>query len=303
MRADRSTIAVMFATALLATWRCGCPIASAQESTKCAVAVLPFDAPSDTPSLDVAALRDAFSRVLTDTHKFVVVDRSRLDRARQEQKFSHSAQVDAATRTRFGKFVGAQYLVLGIVTDDSVSRPEELPYGAGTARTVHVSVEVQVVRVSTGQIVSARNASATVSARVTGADSGEQKTRKALEEAIQQVANDAVVAMVDVVYPLKIVDASDGSVRLNRGRGAGLEVGTALRCFSEGRKLIDPDTGESLGNSEAPSGRVRVTEVLPKITVAKVLQGTPGEGDTCRPADEGTEQPEDGSGTKSIHSY
>jgi hypothetical protein len=264
-----------------------CPgAARAQGDAKATIAVLPFEvSPTlvDEP-LETDVLVDAFSRVLVNTRKFTVVDRSRLERVRREQKFGASGLVDPARRASVGRLLGAQYLVVGTVRDFSAGPPQEMAYGSGFTRPVRISVEVQVVDSSTGAIVAAKQASATAQSRSSSPSAARGVPRDALEKASQEVAQESLVAILNGAFPIKIVALEDDGVRLNRGDDGGLEVGAVLRCFATGKKLVDPDTKESLGSSERALGSVRVTEVQGKTTVARYVESGSSMkvGDACR---------------------
>jgi len=261
--------------------------AFAEAARKATIAVLPFELAGSADfagdPFETTILQDAFNRVLVNSRKFVVVDRARLKRVRDEQRFGGSGLVDAGSRARIGRLLGAQYLVMGTVFDYSIEPPREMAYGSGWASPVRVSVEVQVVESSTGQIVSARKASARVQARAPDARTASRVPREALEQAAEQVASQSLNAIVGVAFPIKVVEVRDGEVRLNRGTDGGLMAGTVLRCFAAGRALYDPDTKELLGRSEHAASTVEVTEVLATMTVARIVDGAGlAVGDSCR---------------------
>jgi hypothetical protein len=261
--------------------------AGAQSGTKATIAVLPFDVgpmlANGCSPRDTDVLVDAFTRVLVNTRKFTVVDRARLERVRREQRFGASGLVDPSQRASIGRLLGAQYLVVGTVRDFSAEPPREMAYGSGWTRPVRISVDVQVVDSSTGAVVAARDASATAQARSSSASAASGVPREALEKAAEQVAQSALLAVVNAAYPIKIVAVEDDVVRLNRGDEGGLEAGTVLHCFGAGSKLVDPDTKESLGTSEHERGSVRVAEVQGKTTTARIVEnGGLRAGDACR---------------------
>lgn len=264
------------------------PGAAADKAT---IAVLPFEVSHAQSELETAVLVDVFNRVLVNSRKFNVVDRSRLDRVRREQRFSRSSLADAGTRVGIGKILGAQYLVMGTVLDFSVAPPREIAYAGGWVRPVRVSAEVEVIDASTGQIVSARKADGTAQSPVTDPHAAGLVPRDAIERAAEEVATEALIPILNAAYPIKIVDVTGATVRLNRGEGGGLEAGTVLRCFASGRALVDPDTKEALGSGEVAAGSVRITEILAKVSVAAVLDDDGlAVGQACRSdGDTGTE--------------
>lgn len=266
----------------------GGPAVRAHADGKATIAVLPFDfaeivsSPGGADESNV--LTDALVRVLVNTRKFTVVDRQRLKRVRREQIFGRSGLVDGRTAAGVGRMAGADFLVVGSITDYSAEPPREMAYGSGWTRPVRISVELQVVDSATAQVVAARRADAVAQHRVSNPDAAGMVPRAALEKAADDVAHEALTAILSVAFPVKILEVSTGDVRLNRGEDGGLAIGDVLNCFAaSGKKLVDPDTKESLGAGERATGSVRVAEVQARVTVAHVVddQGL-ATGQVCR---------------------
>ena len=93
---------------------------SAANSGKPTVAVIPFSDQSPRKGLvDEDAMVNVREDVETDivqTGKFRSLTRTEIARLLDEIKFDHSGLVDPATAAKYGKMVGAQYLVLGTLT-------------------------------------------------------------------------------------------------------------------------------------------------------------------------------------------
>ncbi len=259
------------------------PPQPAVAATKATIAVLPFEIAEVVRSgaqFETEVLVDVFKRVLTQSRKFDVVDRSKLQRVRREQRFGGSGLV--TSNRAAANLKGAQFLVVGTVQDYSVGPVQEMAYGSGYYRPVRISVEVEVIDSSTGQVVAARKAEGVERNRESSPSVAAGIPRKGLEEAAESCANDARLAILDAAYPIKILDVSGDTVHLNRGEGGGLEVGTQLRCFAAGKTLVDPDTKEVLGTSESFAGRIRITEVMAKLSSARIEDGSPSTGNACR---------------------
>jgi hypothetical protein len=77
------------------------------------------------------------------------------------------------------------------------------------------------------------------------------------------------------IYPLRVVSRSidRNTVVLNQG-GKSLAIGDKLEVMSLGEQVIDPYTGESLGQQEYVIATVEVISVLPKMSTAKVTTGS-----------------------------
>jgi hypothetical protein len=68
-----------------------------------------------------------------------------------------------------------------------------------------------------------------------------------------------------------VLQAASGQIFINRGQDGGLEKGDVLNAYRPGEALIDPYTGEKLGTAERKVGKVKVTRVNPKFTIAEPI--------------------------------
>ncbi len=92
------------------------------------------------------------------------------------------------------------------------------------------------------------------------------------------VSAQMVDQFLDLVFPVKIIKVKNLQVYLNRGKDGGFKKEQVLKVFAPGEELIDPDTGENIGSAEEYVGKIEITRVNPKFTVAKILPKT-REGD------------------------
>nr|WP_321360475.1 hypothetical protein [uncultured Hyphomonas sp.] len=65
----------------------------------------------------------------------------------------------------------------------------------------------------------------------------------------------------------KVLD--EYTVVLNKGARDGLAVGDKLLIFGIGEEILDPETGESLGQIELVRGRVKIQHLQDKICTAR----------------------------------
>ncbi|MBA7637155.1 hypothetical protein ES703_44790 [subsurface metagenome] len=62
-----------------------------------------------------------------------------------------------------------------------------------------------------------------------------------------------------IPWQAKIITVKDNTVFINAGSEAGVQVGDVFYIYSEGKALIDPDTGISLGSIESKIVKIEVT--------------------------------------------
>ena len=80
--------------------------------------------------------------------------------------------------------------------------------------------------------------------------------------------------VADVIFPPKVLIRRDNVVTINRGEGGGVAVGDIFNVFAQGEELKDPDTGEVLGREEVKVGKVKISQVNPKTSLADIVEDT-----------------------------
>jgi curli biogenesis system outer membrane secretion channel CsgG len=125
------------------------------------LAVLPFTVATDDfwkyfKEPDVESFTDKFIASLVNTHKFDIIERSRLEDLMAEQKLSRSGAVDPERLTKSGRLIGADYIVIGTVSVFKTNvdyRP--IPYTSrfNETLTADVVVDLRIVNASTGKIL------------------------------------------------------------------------------------------------------------------------------------------------------
>jgi hypothetical protein len=164
--------------------------------------------------------------------------------------------------------VGADYVVLPVITTLVVDRRREnVPYVGQTQEKVRAYFRtiVRTVDVKTGKIVSSFPNEVERTARIREKDSPAVVVADAITGMYKDAAIKEAASIVDTAYPIKIVSIDGDNVIVNRGRGAIVKDET-LKVYATGEIMIDPDTKESLGYTEAYTGTLKITEVNEKMS-------------------------------------
>jgi len=241
--------------------------------------------PDKKPSLDriVESLDSQLIDRINATRKFDIVSRSDVNEITKEQQFGASGNVDPKTAAQIGKDLGAKYILTATVDDfqDYVETATFQSIGeSATKRVFRLSVVGKIYDSSTGKLLESANFQ-------TGNDAFKQiqaernysvKNGELSDEMMvavsRNMAERIAIHVTDVIFPIKVLIKNDKEVTINRGEGAGVAVGDTFNVFALGKQLIDPDTGEKLGNQEVNVGKVKITEVDPKFSKAQVLEDT-----------------------------
>ena len=74
--------------------------------------------------------------------------------------------------------------------------------------------------------------------------------------------------LLDVKYPMMVIDSADGVITINRG-GDFLKVGDKVELFAKARVIVDEDTGDEMAIKGKPLGKATITSVEPAYSQAK----------------------------------
>jgi len=76
-----------------------------------------------------------------------------------------------------------------------------------------------------------------------------------------------------------VADVDGGDVYINRGTIDGVSVGDTYRVIRLGKKIIDPETGQVMGQKRGEAGVIEVTQVMQKMSICKIVSGSAQKGD------------------------
>jgi len=112
------------------------------------------------------AMTDLLIDELVKTGLYSVLERTALDKVKQEQKLTISDEVDAATGAQFGKLVGAEFLIVGAVTKFEEKEKKGLggifgkKLAGGVAQsTAELAITVRIINSTSGEILASEKVS------------------------------------------------------------------------------------------------------------------------------------------------
>ena len=247
-----------------------------QAVEKASLAVLDFtvhtsNRPDFHQQYNTNYLTDKLVTALAETRKFRIVERERVDSMLKEFKLSEQGFTDKKHAVDAGEMVGADFLVMGSLSNIGVSsQVEEIPYTKERVTTLRGSLDcdLRIVNSRTGEIAAAWRTKVDKRKSSASGVGYESIYNEMNHELAQQIA----VKIIAAVYPIKVASVGPGgTLFLNRGEGGGLKVGDQLEIFEVGQAILDPDTHEVIGTQDRNLGTAKVTEVQQRLTVARVV--------------------------------
>jgi curli biogenesis system outer membrane secretion channel CsgG len=231
---------------------------------------------------------------LTQTNKFAVLDRESILDFVREKDMLISFDAPLKEQARLAETLGAEYLLAGTISQAQIERIDRYLKVADYTTSkfkARFNFSYRLIDSSTKQIVVASTAEKYLEDEQVRKLADEQNpaewdAAQVRDAFISVVVNDVVEAVIDRVYPVIIAAVQeDGQIVLNQGGGR-MAVGMQLDVFTEGKEVIDPDTGESLGRVESRIATVEVQRVTYTMSFAKVISGDEpkiSKGLVCRP--------------------
>ncbi|MDT9545740.1 MAG: CsgG/HfaB family protein [Chlorobium phaeovibrioides] len=250
------------------------------------IAVLPFQASPlsflfnsrEVPSEEIASrLSQHLIAQLTQSRRFLVLDREYLSAYLQEKNLILSDDAADDELIKLGAVLGVDYLLVGTIAEAGEHSAGSLIPMTGEQVAEHrasIAVDYRIIVMATREIKWAGTETVALNKPAGGPDA---LCREAASRVVQK-------AMANI-YPLQIVGRNAaGEVLINQG-GITLQAGELLDVFAAGEKVFDPYTKESLGAAESRIGSVRVVRVSAKKSYAEVVDGeleAMANGSICR---------------------
>jgi curli biogenesis system outer membrane secretion channel CsgG len=232
---------------------------------------------------------DMLVTALANTKKFRVIERSELEKVLKEQNLGATGAVNAQTAAKIGQILGVEYMVIGSVNQYGISSSDLGAFGVGLkSHTAEVGLDVRFIDTSSAEIAAAATGHGKKSAKAVKIENANilptdvkvgspqfntsligKATREAVEDAVSKVSKTLGGSWKGVIA--KVND--DGTVMINGGENADVKVNDVFKVIRKGEEVIDPQTGESLGSADKVIGEIKVTEVKPKYSIAKIIAG------------------------------
>lgn len=216
---------------------------------------------------------------LAQTRKFTLVGRSDLADLLKEQDLGDSGIVDAGTAAEKGKVKGAKFRLVTTVDSFLEENVEQVFAGTGrkgVKRRFQLSAQAKVYDASTGELLEAPNvqiekvdAIINDGAQVTDA----RRTDELMPALARDMAEKVALRVVDVAFPVKVIDIEDKTVTLNRGDGGGIKAGEVWTVYGPSRSITDPDTGTVIKRKGKLLGRIKITTVDPDSSQGEIIEG------------------------------
>ncbi len=241
-----------------------------------------------------SGMSEMLATSLIASGQFTVLERQEVKDVIQEQDFGVSGRTTSeGQQAAIGKILKAQIMVSGAVTEFEESaggggqglRVKGFTIGGNSAHA-HVAVNIRIYDTSTGEVLDSQRCeglaeSGGLSFSYSESDfgfGGGQFHKTPVGQACQMAIDKAVFfiasRLANVPWQGTVVNAKeDGTIYINAGGRTGILMGDLFNVFHKGEELIDPETGMNLGSENSLAGKVQVSSVNEKFSIAVPVSG------------------------------
>ena len=217
------------------------------------------------------SLLRAIEPALIATRRFDVLSRDTPQAFDREARFLRSGDAAPAELARLGQGLGADYIA--VIEFDGLRIANNQQERIALSGEVYVRSQISgAIRLEVVEMASRKKKWSGREPLTAVFDGAPQVAPEMLAQRLDDAAAALVARMTSAIYPIEIVRVEAGRIFINRGEGVVVQ-GDRLEVLALGAELRDPQSGESLGESETPVGLAEIVEVSPKFAVARLVAG------------------------------
>ncbi|MBN2590926.1 MAG: hypothetical protein JXA96_13760 [Sedimentisphaerales bacterium] len=230
---------------------------------------------------------------LTQTNKFSILDRESYGALIEEKAMLRAFDAPLGEQAKLAETLGADYLLVGNVTQAFVEKIEKRLEAANFTTTEYKArfdFSFRLIDNSTKQVALTMDIQKYLENDEVRKLADETNTQEWNASQIRDAflalaANDIIEKIIDCVYPVKIAAIQDdGTLILNQG-GDKMKTGMIFDVYSMGKVIIDSDTGQSLGQVENKVATIEIQRSTNSLSYAVLIDGNKdkmSEGLVCR---------------------
>jgi curli biogenesis system outer membrane secretion channel CsgG len=214
---------------------------------------------------------------LTQARKFTVLDREYMSEYLSEKDLITTESQSIDEQVKIGGVLGADYIVVGKIGQVSIGHKNnalDIIGESSSSYSAEIDIDYRIIVLATRQVKWSDTVSLSIDPELIDEITRNKKDNAAFQAILSHFASIISNQLMSNIYPLRVVSKSIDRVTvvLNQG-GKSLSEGDKLKIMSLGENVVDPYTGESLGQQEHTIATIEIIKVMPKMSIAKVVSG------------------------------
>jgi curli biogenesis system outer membrane secretion channel CsgG len=238
------------------------------------------------PAGDVAGeIRARLSDSLTQTRRFIILDREFGDVLGEEAAFIESGNARNQELARIGQQMATDLLLM--VSVDRFEYPR-------TTRNLRMSdrqmisyagggeVSLRLINATTGEVVMSESFDHDLPSTPASTMPRVIDGKALAGQMMDAISEQMTFAVVNEIFPISVIALNGATVVLSQG-GQSVTVGSRYQAVLMGQELIDPQTGNSLGRMESPCCVIRIDRVAEQMSYGSIEGAIPQLSGTFTP--------------------
>ncbi|WP_312261290.1 CsgG/HfaB family protein [Candidatus Igneacidithiobacillus taiwanensis] len=221
----------------------------------------------------VSDIHQQLVTALSQTGRFVVLDRSFGSSINDELSLISEGQTPEKDYAKLGQVTSADVIWVGSINtfgyyrhaqNLSISSRQLVSYSGGW------SLSERLVDVANRQIVAAdtlQGRPPSIAPTTLGTNFNASNTETTM---VNDMVHKIIASILMREYPITILQKEGNQVVLSQG-GDSVLKGAVYRVVAMGKELTDPQTGQSLGRTQTPFGKVVIDRVTPTLSYGHLI--------------------------------
>jgi hypothetical protein len=253
---------------------------TSKKSTLAVMPVIPIHGLKDTDGIDINEItRQITQRITTQlvqTRHYHILDREYGNEFDKERQLILSGGFPIREMSRLEEQLGADYLLIGTLSDIHSSITTREWYGKDVTRCqIFLSVDVRAVEFATRQVHRADTVTVSLDQVIDlGGTAG--RIRQIPGHLISELIDEIIIKLnrgfLDVLMPVRVLDIQNGTVYLNQG-GTRIQQGERFSILGAHRSIKDPGSGALIRIEGEKLAEIVVKDVMEEYSVADVIYG------------------------------
>lgn len=201
---------------------------------------------------------DILSSKLTQSQKFILLERNDMDKVMEELKISGSENNQQK--------IGADFLIIGSVTEFGRKNIGTSKVFSDTKQQiVEAAVSIRLVDVSTGLVIyseEAKGEAETTNKTVLGygnrTDYDATLSDKAISAAIGKLVENVINNCMDKPWKSFFLNYDENGIIISGGKNQGIKVGDTFEVVEKGKSIKNPQTGMMIELPGKTAGKVKI---------------------------------------------
>jgi len=263
---------------------------SNNRSTLAVMRIIPRQGLKPAEGIDVSEIARQISQRLTtqlvQTQHYNILDREYGNEFEKERQLIISGGFPIREMARLEEQLGADYLLIGTLSDVNSSITSREWYGVDVTRCkVLLSIDVRAVEFATRQVHRADTVTVSLD-RVIDLGSPVDKTRQAqlkeqipgnlISELIDEIIIKLNRGFLDILMPVRVLDIQNSTVYLNQG-GTRIQKGERFSVLGSHRTVTDPGSGALIRIEGEKLAEIVVKDVMEEYSIADIIYGEKNE--------------------------